>query len=220
MSEIETTTRQQMYRDPAWLRREYHDNSRSLADLADECNVCKKTIWRALKRHDIDRRDPPGANNIGAKYRDEDWLRREYIDHQRSTYVIAEECNVSPSTIQRWLSVYNIPIRDPPREREDGVCCYITDNNYHLVCIGDKTVSIHQLVALLKGTPASLVFGNGGATVACHHANGCPLDNRLSNVQPMDWAAHSAFHRRDEMTAESELTEADVNAHCPLPSRD
>lgn len=218
MSESENENRQPLYRNPQWLEHEYHENGQSLAEIADECGVAKKTIWRACNRYDIDRRAPAGAENADANYRDSDWLRQEYVANHRSITEIATECDVDPSTIRRWLDVHDIPTRDPPHEGEDGVCCYITANDYHLVCVGDKTVGLHQLLALLKGTPAELVFGTGGNTVACHHANGCSLDNRLENIQPMDWATHSALHRRAEGPPDAEAAAA-VNAHCPLPTR-
>lgn len=42
------------------------------------------------------------------KYRSEEWLREQYIDQDRTQTDIAEECNVSQSTIRNWRDKYNI----------------------------------------------------------------------------------------------------------------
>jgi len=44
------------YRDAEWLREQYCDNSRSMADIGLECNVTPMTIYNWLKRHGIESR--------------------------------------------------------------------------------------------------------------------------------------------------------------------
>lgn len=145
------------------------------------------------------------------KYRDPDWLRRQYVECGRTLRDIAAECDVHKSTIRRWLDKHDIPARDPNCAGH-GVCCTIDSDGYQRVRVGDRTVGVHQLIALLKGTPPDLVFGVGGDySVAAHHANGCPLDNRPCNIQPMEWLCHCTMHGHHD------LDEFDVNAHCPLP---
>jgi len=46
-----------------------------------------------------------------AHYTDEVWLRRGYEENRRSMANIAEQCAVSPMTINRWLNVHGIPTR-------------------------------------------------------------------------------------------------------------
>lgn len=45
------------------------------------------------------------------KYRDEDWLREQYVGKQQSSLEIAEICECHPSTIQKWLNKHNIKTR-------------------------------------------------------------------------------------------------------------
>lgn len=44
----------------------------------------------------------------GHKYRSEIWLRKQYIDENRSLTDIADSCNVSTATIMRWRDKLNI----------------------------------------------------------------------------------------------------------------
>ncbi len=44
-------------------------------------------------------------------YRDESWLRKEYIQKERSTVSIGLECQVCPMTVWRWLKKFKIKTR-------------------------------------------------------------------------------------------------------------
>lgn len=147
------------------------------------------------------------------KYRDAEWLRRQYVDFGRTLRDIAAECGVHKETVRQWLHRHEIPVRGRGYHSGHGVSCNIGNDGYHRVHVDGTTVGIHQLIALLKGTPPELVFGVGGdCSVAAHHANGCSLDNRPENIQPMEWMCHCTMHGRPE-----NLDEFDVNAYCPLP---
>lgn len=45
-------------------------------------------------------------------YRDPDWLHRRYHDEGRTQREIADECDVSPRTIRKWMDRYDIETRD------------------------------------------------------------------------------------------------------------
>lgn len=44
-------------------------------------------------------------------YRDEEWLREQYRDLSRSSIDIADQCDVNPATICKWLNRHGIEIR-------------------------------------------------------------------------------------------------------------
>lgn len=48
------------------------------------------------------------AEHSGRDYMDENWLREKYVTEKRSTYMIADECDVSESTINKWLDTFDI----------------------------------------------------------------------------------------------------------------
>jgi len=45
------------------------------------------------------------------KYRDEEWLREQYVERSRSTIDIADECGCHSGTVGRWLDRYDIETR-------------------------------------------------------------------------------------------------------------
>lgn len=47
----------------------------------------------------------------GSKYRDAEWLREQYVEKQFIAAEIAEECDCSERTVQRWLHKHDIDTR-------------------------------------------------------------------------------------------------------------
>jgi hypothetical protein len=70
------------YQDQEWLYHQYAILRKTLQEIADDCGVTEKTIWRWVQNHDIDTR--PGGTRPGL-WRDEDWLRDQYIRRKKST---------------------------------------------------------------------------------------------------------------------------------------
>lgn len=50
--------------------------------------------------------------SISEKVRDEEWLRENYVDKQKSTSDISDELNISQSTVSFWLKKYDIEVRN------------------------------------------------------------------------------------------------------------
>ena len=45
------------------------------------------------------------------KYRDEEWLREQYIEQGKSTYDIADECGCDNTTVRRWMERHDVKRR-------------------------------------------------------------------------------------------------------------
>jgi len=72
------------------------------------------------------RRSTAESSSAGSKpmtetrrYRDEDWLREQYLDEKKSSLHIAEACSVSAATVCRWLNRHDIPIRSDSEQVEN-----------------------------------------------------------------------------------------------------
>jgi transposase len=99
-----------------WLKKKYQDEQLSCQDIADELGCADDTVLRALNRHGIETRELSEAVKIGQRKRfkklDEDWLRQEYVEKEKSTKEISEGVDVSAATVRRWLRRYNISVRN------------------------------------------------------------------------------------------------------------
>jgi len=91
------------------LEQLYVNEKKSAERIAKELGVCYTTVFNWLKRHDIPTR--PSSQKNFEKPR-EDQLRRWYVDEGRSIYKIAEQFNISPTSVFQWLRRFNITRKD------------------------------------------------------------------------------------------------------------
>jgi 5-methylcytosine-specific restriction endonuclease McrA/DNA-binding CsgD family transcriptional regulator len=96
------------YREEEWLRETYQKHT--MDEMAEMEGVSQATIYRWMKRHGIERQSR-GCAQAEGKYKDEEWLREQYVKERRSTREIADDFDISAPTIQYWLKKHDIPIR-------------------------------------------------------------------------------------------------------------
>jgi len=108
------------YQHEEWLYQQYAILGKTLQEIADDCGVREKTIWRWVQKFDIETRS--GGPRPGP-WKDEDWLRNQYIEQQKSVYQIADEQDCNEKTIRNWLAEHGIETRDyserHPASREE-----------------------------------------------------------------------------------------------------
>lgn len=103
-----------LYKNPAWLRFQYHQKQLSTTEIADLCNANAATIHNFLEKYDIETRGRGEANTEGdlSKLKDREWLHNAYIENGRSAPDIAEECGLNnPTTVYQWLERHDIERR-------------------------------------------------------------------------------------------------------------
>lgn len=109
------------HRDKETLRRLYHDEGLTAEQAAEKCGCSKWTIYRWLKRHDIETR-PSGRKPI-SELHDRDHLYSLYVEDGLSTTEIAEQYDCCNATVSRWLEKHGIEARDfgstAPEELQD-----------------------------------------------------------------------------------------------------
>lgn len=108
------------YRDEEWLQEKYWGEELSCKEIGKLCGVNQTTISRWLRRHDIERRSF-GNRRKDLKYKDEEWLREQYVKKERSGQDIADECDVSLDVVQRFMQKFDIEARDPGGYAKDAV---------------------------------------------------------------------------------------------------
>lgn len=103
------------WKDEEWLRNQYIDRQKSIHQIADEQECDEKTIRNWLIGHGIETRNYSArhpANREGSQYHDGDWLRHQYVDLEKSSTEIAEECDTKRNVILDWLHRHDIEVRD------------------------------------------------------------------------------------------------------------
>jgi len=108
------------YRNGKYLIRRYCVDQWSMREIAEECGVNLSTIRYWLGKHGIYNRNLSEAARIrtdrmkdgvtleiaNKTYRNKKWLEEKRIKEELTEEEIAEMCNVSHSTIGRWLRIW------------------------------------------------------------------------------------------------------------------
>lgn len=131
--------------DKNWLQEQYITKERSATEIGNELNINKKTITNFLRKYSIPIRHGSSAHQhvivseetkrkmsesmkiSKQKFKiviDKNILNRLYIDEEIGANDIANQFDVSPTTIIRLLNEYDIPIRS----RLEAVRTKITRN--------------------------------------------------------------------------------------------
>lgn len=104
------------YRDERLLRDLLEKRGMSEAEAAKllNCNVRNIQYWRA--EYGIRSRSRSEAmtlrhSKLLALYKDRSWCVEEYCSRKKSTYQMADELGISPSTVRSWLLRHGIQLR-------------------------------------------------------------------------------------------------------------
>jgi biotin operon repressor len=137
--------------------------------------------------------------HVEKKWRDEEYLRKEYLDKRKSTPQIAEECGCSDVTVQNALKDHGIERRkniDYDHVTSPGISVnYKNERGYRVLtasnCGGESPdkVYVHRFLMLMEHDPDEI----SGKHV--HHKNGCKFDNRIENLELKDPSEHHIDHK-------------------------
>lgn len=101
------------WRDEDTLRYFYHTKEYSLLETAEAVGCTEGTVSQWCNRLGVETRDAQEARDTGTppELENQSWLRREYIDEERTCADIADQLDVTPLTVSRWLRRHDIPTR-------------------------------------------------------------------------------------------------------------
>jgi transposase len=92
--------------DSEWIREQYVDERRSMAEIAEICDCHLSTVRDWFSRHGIET-----ISVVDKRLKDAEWLREKYIKQQADLTEIAEECDCTAATVSRWLDNHGVETR-------------------------------------------------------------------------------------------------------------
>jgi len=98
--------------DKEWLEQKYLVEGMSTYAIAKIVKRNPKQVWHWIKDYGIPIRERTWSTDQDTQpYHNEEWLRSEYVDNQRSTGEIAEQFGVTEANIIHFLKLYGIERR-------------------------------------------------------------------------------------------------------------
>lgn len=102
------------YKHEKWLYEQYVEKQKTMIEVAQEADVTEPTIRSWMDKNGIERRDSPREDLKQEPYKDEEWLYEQYVEKRKTAAEVAEEVEVTGSTIRSWMEKNGIERRDRP----------------------------------------------------------------------------------------------------------
>lgn len=179
-----------VHRDKEWLHYQYNILGKPMAELADAAEVDETTILYQMEKHGLDRWDKSEAvskgRGAGNKLWNEEWLRDQYDNKEKSALQIADELDTVKGAVYNALDRYGIETRTPSEartirhEREYG------DEEYN-----NSSWLYHQYAVLGKSI-STIAEENGWST--------SPVQRALKryNIKALSQRASLLLHHKKE----------------------
>lgn len=182
------------------LRQMYINEKKSKDEIREELGCNRGRLLKKFDEYGIKQRSSQEqyALNRDTRYRDKEFLKRNYIEQGKTMREIADMCGCSGSAVSRWIEKHGIEKRRSESEvrfrlsgpRSGGMEGYPTLSR--LGCDEVPKLLEHRLVLLAEGHSIKEVFGDNNYNI--HHRNGHKCDNRPSNLELVDRREHGRKH--------------------------
>lgn len=140
-----------------WLREKYVDQHRSTYDIAEELDLSRTAVSRWLDRHNIEKRGSPGAGNQPIEeLQNEEWLRDKYVDHEQSTYEIADQLGAARTTVCAWIRRHGIEFRSPSQRVAEGDTSPLANEEWLREQYVSRQRSSYDIADYLGLTPSTI----------------------------------------------------------------
>jgi transposase-like protein len=120
----ETTERDpaddKLYRNEEWLREQYCEQEKSTIEIGDNLGISNTTVSKWLKKYGIETRHNSKSEGDTEPLRDEDWLREQYIEREKTSLEIADELEIDSKTVRNWMGKHGIEMRSQSDAQTDG----------------------------------------------------------------------------------------------------
>lgn len=186
------------WKDKDLMFRLYHDEDYTYAELADRFGCGESTVSSWMMKHRADKIRERLDVEIPDEHphRDEDLMKKLYVDEQLSTIKISAVLGCSTGAVNEWLGRHGIETRSAGEaiaiSKPDPKDVYFythRSKGYEMVKAEDHPVAVHRLQAV-----AYYGFDALEGKVV-HHRREVPWLNTEDNLELMTKAQHHDHHK-------------------------
>jgi DNA-binding CsgD family transcriptional regulator len=159
------------------LREQYIEQNKSTYEIADICNCSHTTVCRWLNEYDIQTFSGGYNPDLDNRIRNEQWLREQYAEKQKTTTEIADICNCTTGTVSKWLDEYNIETRLPGQITDKR----LTDISWLREQYVEKQKSTYDIADICNCSAATVLNRLDEYNIETRLKK-CPTDKRLTDI--------------------------------------
>lgn len=122
----------ELLHDKEWLQNEYHENGKTLYDIAEICDCAPQTVRYWIHRHEMDTDSYSESFTDGdlERVQDEEWLRKQYHGKGLNQRQIAEIVGMSQAGVGKYMERLNIDTRSDAEILTEGDVEKLKDEAY------------------------------------------------------------------------------------------
>lgn len=139
-------------KDEEWVREQYKDKGKTTMEISNELNVSASSVRKWMDEHGIERRSNAECLSDGniKKLCDENWVREQYENQNKTTYEIADELDTTGSTVRRWMDKHGIERRSKSESCSDGNIKQLWDGDWLREQYENQKKTIQEIASNLK----------------------------------------------------------------------
>lgn len=149
----------ELLKDADYLKKRYYEDGLTLKELGDEIGCSDDNVKYWLEKHDLGTRSRSESFTDGdiAKANDEEWLKEQYVENERSCYDIAEELDLNFETIRKRLIEFGVERRVPITYQTDGDLDRLNDADFLREKYHEEGLTTYEIADILGVWQQSVV---------------------------------------------------------------
>jgi len=127
------------------------------------------------------------VSELEQPWRDEEWLRKEYHDKEKTQQEVAEAAGCSKATIKRWMKRLDVPRRSLSEANADGDIAKLRDEDWLREHYFNNDLSARQIAKKIDSNNVSVLKWIDNHGIERKHRSEVMSDGDVEKLHSKDW---------------------------------
>lgn len=209
---------QRRYREKEFLEREYINKAKSIKQLADQCNASTSTIYTWLQKHNIRTRsrntlDKGEENEVN----DEEYLRRQYWEEEKTIEEIASGVNVATATVIDRMNEFGIERRSRREALANGDLSKLSNRDFLEDEYHNKGKSLSEIAEDLDLSITSVYRAMDSHGISRRDISSANTNGNIEKLENEEWLRNQYRQEKNslaEIAEDIDLNDETVRRYC------